>query len=739
MSRESRRRAALELAGAPQCPPRRDEESERYELEERPAYNFGLDRRDFFRVLGGGVAVAVVFTDAIALQESGRGGRRGMPQDVGSWIHIGTDGNVTVLTGKVEVGQNIRTSLSQVVAEELRVPMTAIKMVMGDTDLTPYDRGTFGSQTTPVMATQLRRVAATAREIMLDLAAERWDRTRSGLVLKDGRVTNPTTGASFGIGELVDGHELVETIPEDAPVTDPGQWTVAGQSVAKVDGREFVTGAHKYPSDVTLPDMLHGKVLRAPAFGATLTSVDLSAAEAMPGVTAVHDGEFVGVAAPTEETARAAIAAIRADWNTTPQVGQRQLFDHLKATAEGGGGQRGGGRGSNRETGSIEAGLAAADKTLEHTYTVAYIAHVPLEPRAGLASWAADGKLTVWTGTQRPFGVRTELAEAFRVPEESVRVIMPDTGSGYGGKHTGEAAVEAARLARAAGRPVRLVWTREEEFTWAYLRPAGLIEVASGATADGKLTAWEFHNYNSGGSSIATRYEVANQRIQFHRTDYPLRQGSYRGLAATANHFARETHMDELADAVGMDPLEFRLHNLADERMRAVLTAAADAFGWRDRKSGSGLGSGIACGYEKDGYIATCAEVSVNERTGEVAVTRIVAAFECGAILNPDHLKHQVEGSIVMGIGGALFEAIEFDEGKIRNPRFSQYRVPRFSDVPEIETVLLDRRDLPSAGAGETPIVAIAPALGSAIFEATGVRLRSLPLVPNGVPIEPAS
>ncbi len=728
MSKQARRRARLESAGAPQHLRSRDQEPERYELEEGPAYNFGLDRRDFFRVLGGGVAVAVVFKDAIALQESGRGARRGMPQDVGSWIHIGADGNVTVLTGKVEVGQNIRTSPSQVVAEELRVPMAAIKMVMGDTDLTPYDRGTFGSQTTPVMAAQLRRVAATAREIILDLAAKRWEGTRSGLVLKDGRVTNPTTGDSVGIGELVDGHELVETIPEDTPVTDPEQWTVAGRSVGKVDGRDFVTGAHEYPSDVTLPEMLHGKVLRAPAFGATLVSVDLSAAEAMPGVTAVHDGEFVGVAAPTEERARAAIAAIRADWNTTPQVGQRELFDHLKATADGDG------RGSNRETGSIEAGLAAADKTLEHTYTVAYIAHVPLEPRAALASWAADGKLTAWTGTQRPFGVRTELAEALRVPEESVRVIMPDTGSGYGGKHTGEAAVEAARLARAAGRPVRLVWTREEEFTWAYLRPAGVIEVASGATADGKLTAWEFHNYNSGGSSIATRYEVPNQRIQFHRTDYPLRQGSYRGLAATANHFARETHMDELADAVGMDPLEFRLQNLEDERMRAVLIAAADAFGWRDRESGSGLGSGIACGYEKGGYIATCAEVSVNERTGDVAVTRIAAAFECGAILNPDHLKHQVEGSIVMGIGGALFEAIEFDEGRIRNPRFSQYRVPRFSDVPEINTVLLDRQDLPSAGSGETPIVGIAPALGSAIFEATGVRLRSLPLAPNGVP-----
>jgi isoquinoline 1-oxidoreductase len=384
----------------------------------------------------------------------------------------------------------------------------------------------------------------------------------------------------------------------------------------------------------------------------------------------------------------------------------------------------------------MEKGMAAADSALEATYTVAYIAHAPLEPRAAVASWE-DEKLTVWTGTQRPFGVRSELAQAFRVPEERVRVIMPDTGSGYGGKHTGEAAVEAARLARAAGRPVKLVWTRQEEFTWAYFRPAGVIDVASGVRADGTLTAWEFHNYNSGGSGIDTRYEVPNQRIQFHRTEYPLRQGSYRGLAATANHFARETHMDELANAVGLDPFEFRLKNLTDDRMRAVLEAAADAFDWIERSRLPNRGSGLAVGYEKGGYIATCAEVAIGAR-GDVAIIRVVAAFECGAIVNPTHLENQVEGSIVQGIGGAMFEAVEFDSGRILNAGFTQYRLPRFSDMPDIEIVLLDRQDLPSAGAGETPIVGIAPAVGNAIFEATGQRLRSLPLVPNGLPTSDA-
>ena len=332
---------------------------------------------------------------------------------------------------------------------------------------------------------------------------------------------------------------------------------------------------------------------------------------------------------------------------------------------------------------------------------------------------------------------------------------MPDMGSGYGGKHTGECAIEAARLARAAGRPVKLVWTREEEFTWAYFRPAGLIEAKGGVRRDGTITAWEFHNYNSGGSGIATPYDVPNQHIEFHATKSPLRQGSYRSLAAAANHFARESFMDELAALAKMDPLEFRLKNLKDDRLRAVLEAAAQKFGWQRAKSSATRGFGLACGVEKGGYVATCAEVAIEPRStgvspvqehgqdgratngsnAQVRIVRVVTAFDCGAVVNPDHLKNQIEGANVMGIGGALFEAIEFENGKILNAHLSAYRVPRFGDTPKIEVVLVDRKDLPSAGAGETPIVGLAPAVGNAICAATGVRLRSLPMAPNGIKI----
>jgi isoquinoline 1-oxidoreductase len=689
-----------------------------------------MKRRDFFRALGG-VVVVLTAEPADGQQQApaARSGGLQTPREIAAWLHIGEDSAVTVFTGKVEVGQNIRTSLAQAVAEELRVPIERIRLVMGDTDLTPFDPGTFGSRTTPAMAPQLRRAAATMREVLTDLAVERWGCPREQVRIGDGSVKGPGTGQTASFGELTQGKRILKEISDAAPLTSVESWSVLGSSQPKVDGVAFVTGRHQFPSDLRLPGMLYGKVLRPPAFGASLVSADLSEAQRMPGVVVVREGNFVGAAAPDEFTAAQAVAAIRAEWKLTPQPGAAELFEYLKENpveAQGFGGA------SRHEAGSIEQGLAAADHRLRQTYTVAYIAHAPLEPRAAVAQWE-EGKLTVWTGTQRPFGVRSELAQAFGLPESQVRVLVPDTGSGYGGKHTGDAAIEAARLARAARRPVKVVWTREEEFTWAYFRPAGIIEITSGVRRDGAVTAWEFHNYNSGPAAIRTPYAIEHQRVEFHPARSPLRQGSYRALAATANHFARETHMDELAGLVGMDPLEFRLKNAQDARLRAVLEAAAEKFGWRRRKKDPGVGYGLAAGFEKGGYVATCAEVAVDRTTGAVRVVRVVEAFECGAIVNPDHLRNQVEGSIVMGLGGALFEAVEFEDGRILNPRFSAYRVPRFSDLPQIEVVLLDRKDLPAAGAGETPIVGIAPAAGNAIFDATGVRLRSLPLVPHGL------
>ncbi|HLW79933.1 MAG TPA: molybdopterin cofactor-binding domain-containing protein [Terriglobia bacterium] len=709
-------------------------EPERYELHAPPAYTFLAGRREFFKIFGAGIAIFCVLKHADALQESGRGGRRGfderLPQEISAWLHIGEDGAVTVFTGKVEVGQNARTALTQAVAEELHIAPTAVRMMMGDTDQTPFDMGTFGSRTTPTMNPQLRRASAAALDLLRDLAADAWKidpSQRARLVAADGQITDPSTQRTMAYASLVKGQKLAQAIPSEDPLIPAAEWKVMGKPLPKINGRDFVTGRHRYASDVRRPGMLYGKVLRPASLGATLASLDAHEAEAMAGVTVVHDGDFVGVAAPSAGVAARAIAALHAEWKSTPQPFSRELFDVLKknATAESDDGR------SRHETGSIDSGLAVAAHRLEQTYTVAYIAHSPLEPRAAVAEWEND-KLTVWTGTQRPFGVRSELAEAFRMPEDRVRVQMPDTGAAYGGKHSGEAAIEAARLARAARRPVKLVWTREEEFTWAYFRPAGVIEVRSGVAADGRITAWEFHNINSGASAISTPYDVANQRIEFHPAKSPLRQGSYRGLAATANHFARESHMDELANALKMDPLEFRLKNLTDERLRTAFQAAAEKFGWGRMKPEAGHGFGIAGGIEKGGYVATAAEVAVERTNGRVRIVRVATAFDCGAVVNPDGLRNQIEGANVMAIGGALFEAIEFEDGRISNGRFSRYRVPRFSDTPQIEVVLIDRKDQPPAGAGETPIVGLAPAVGNAIFAASGVRLTSMPMAPDG-------
>src|SRR5207253_3208463 len=588
-------------------------ESERYELFENPGYYFNFDRRDFIKAFGLGIVFIVPAARALAQQrgqgESGRGGsNERLPNELGAWIHIDEDGGVTVFTGKVEVGQNTRTSLTQAVADELHVPIDSVHLVMGDTDLTPFDMGTFGSRSTPTMAPQLRKAAAAAREMLIAMAAEQLKVAPGDLRIVDARFLNHDKSKTLTLAEVAKGRKLVKVIPDDIAITQPKDWTIAGTSAPKVDAKNFVTGKHRYTSDIKREGMLYGKIVQPATFNATLVSVDTKAAEAMPGVKVVTDGNFIGVVAPDQQAATKAANAIAVDWKSPGQPSNVELFDLLRKPGterRSGEGPRPQGSivdvnlqiggGGSRAQGSIADGLAAADKKLEQTYTVQYIAHAPLEPRAAVAEWNGD-KLTVWTGSQRPFGVKGELAEAFHIPEDKVRVIVPDTGSGYGGKHTGECAVEAARLAKAAGKPVKLTWTREEEFTWAYFRPAGVIDIKSGVKNDGMITAWEFHNYNSGSSGIQIKYDIPNNDIRFHPSNSPLRQGSYRGLAATANHFARESHIDELAHAVNLDALEFRLKNIKDDRLRDVLQAAAKLFGWGKTKPASGHGFGIACG-----------------------------------------------------------------------------------------------------------------------------------------------
>lgn len=689
------------------------------EVHEPVPYDFGLRRRSFVQLLGTGLLLAVSAGTAVAQRRRPRGART-----IGARVHFGKDGSITVLTGKVEAGQGARAELSEAAAEELRVPVSQIRLLMADTALVPDDGITAGSGTTPRTVPAVRRGAAAARELLAGFAAKRWGVDRGAVQVRDGKAVGPGDREPISYAELAgdetEAKALEGELPEDITLTRTRDWQVLGKPTQRPNARDLVTGAHQYPSDISRPGMLYGKVLRPPAFGARLVSVDLGPARAMKGVVVVRDEDFVGVAAPTTFQAEGALELLEnsAKWERSPHPSSKDLFQHLEQQAHGG-----------MPANPFASELAQAKQALHATYEVAYAQHAPLEPRAAVAEWA-DGQLTVWTGTQNPFGCRAELGRAFHLGEDRVRVVVPDFGSGFGGKHTGEAGVEAARLARAAGRPVSLRWTREEEFTWAYFRPAALIQIEAGLDAQGRLSCWHFVNVNSGGSGIETPYRVEKARSQFVSSEPPLRQGSYRALAATANHFARESFMDELANAARSDPLQFRLAHLENSRLRAVLQTAAERFDWsaRVRKKNPEIGVGLACGTEKGSYVAACAEVRIDPTDKSLSVRRVTQVFECGAIVNPANLMSQVQGAVVMGLGPALREEMVFENGQMQNPSFRRYRVPRFADVPELDIQLLDRPDLEPAGAGETAVMVIAPAIGNAVFHATGVRVRSMPI-----------
>lgn len=686
----------------------------------------GLSRRSFVKGLGAGLLLAVYAPAQTT--ESGNRSRGGFlgtgARNVAARIHLGPDGTITVLAGKVEGGQGARAELSQAAAEELGVPVNHIKMILADTSLVPDDGMTAGSGTTPRTVPAVRQGAAAARNLLIEVACGKWNVARNAVEMREGKVVDIADGRSFTYADLARNAESTklfqQAIPPDIELTPVDKWRVLGTPLLRPNAQSIVTGMHQYPSDFARLGMFHGKVLRAPAYGAKLVSIDTAPAKAMEDVTVVQDGTFIGVVAPNSFRARAALASLSATakWETPPQQpSSKELFDYLRQNAEGG------------VPRNPFASELAQPKVMRRTYHVPYIQHAPLEPRAAVAEWN-EGKLTVWTGSQNPFGIRRELAGTFHLPEEDVRVVIPDFGGAFGGKHTGEYAVEAARLARAANRPVSLRWTREEEFTWAYFRPAAVIDVEASLNEQNKIATWHFININSGPNAVDTPYSIGKANCRFVPSKPPLRHGSYRGLAATANNFAREVCMDELAAQGGADPLEFRLVHLENSRLRAVLEKAATEFHWQERakRKASNIGIGLACGTEKGSFVAACVEVELDRVQKALKVRDICQAFECGAIINPANLLSQVQGAIIMGLGATLWEEMQFEDGKILNASFSQYRVPRFGDVPELNIHLINRPDLPSTGAGETPIIAIAPAIANAVFRATGINVQAMPI-----------
>jgi CO/xanthine dehydrogenase Mo-binding subunit len=689
---------------------------------DKPGDGIEMSRRTFVQLLGAGILVTV--TGSIAPARRRGGGGQTIP--ITARLQVGKDGIITVMTGKVEEGQGPRAELLQAAAEELRVTADQIRMVMADTALVPDDGMTAGSRTTPRNFPPVRRAAAAAREILTRLAAEQWQVDSTSLKVQNGKITNPATNQTMTYGQLAGTKDLGEAFKQNVPseinLTPVSDWKVCGTAVPRPNIRDIVTGTHRYPSDIVRSNMLYGKVLRPPSYGAKLTSIDLSKAKAMNNVIVVQEEQFVGCAAPTTFLATKAIEAIAetASWETNSHPSSKEIYQYLREHAQSGG---------NRAENS--GGFAKASKVLSETYTTAYIQHTPMEPRAAVAEWN-NGNLTTWAGIDYPQRIQGDLARTFGISNDRVRVIVPDMGGGFGGKHTGQAVEEAARLAKAAGRPVSIRWTRAEEFTWAYFRPAAVIDCRGGLDEKGSLIAWDFTNINAGGAAINTPYRIADARTRSIRSNSPLSQGAYRCLAATANNFARESFMDELAAAAGADPLAFRLAHLDNPRIRTVLETAVKYFDWETKRKQNtpNKGFGLACGTEKGSVVAACVEVDVDIQRGRLEVRRVCEAFECGPIINPANLLSQVQGCIMMGLGGALSEEIQFEDGKILNTSFTNYLVPRFKDVPQIDVHLVNKIDIPSVGAGETPIIAVAPAISNAIFAATGVRIRSMPIRP---------
>lgn len=641
------------------------------------------------------------------------------------WLSVRPDGRVIAYAGKVEYGQGIRTGLAIEVADELRVPLEVVEVVLGDTDLVPWDMGTFGSQSTARVGLQLRKAAVTARQALLVLAADRLDLPVSDLVADSGRVSSKSDGGHFATyADLLADVHAEQDVDESIPLTPEAEFSVMGRPQHRVDAVARVTGQAVYSQDVAVEGMLFAAVLRRPSRGAKLVSVDISSAERMPGVVrVVQEPDLVAVLGDSDEHVATAMSALRCEWEeTADRSSQLDLAELLLSSAHD--------PFVAQEQGSLDDGLRVADHILEASYFVPYVSNAPMEPRAAVASWEGD-KLAVWAGSQRPFGIRTELAQRFEIDERQVRVITPEIGGGFGSKSPYPVAHEAARLARIAGAPVRVAYTRAEDMMYATVRPAALMTIKSGFRSDGTIVSWQCDAYHAGDRPFLGRrgsetpYDVPHVRVTTYTSDSPLASGSYRSLGGAANHFAREVHMDEIAAATGIDPVVLRLRNLSNPRYRRVLERAAENHGWQSGGS-SGRGQGVAIGLDVGSYAATCVQLDVQGK--EIRVERVTAALDCGLVVNPDGAKNQVEGGIVMGMGTALYEAIDFQGGRVLNAGFTRYRVPRSNDAPAIETVLCGDPDTPSTGAGEPSIVPIAAAISNAVFDRTGERHRELPI-----------
>ena len=697
---------------------------------------FASNRRDFLKRVGGGIVIFVALNDMLFGQEEAgrpRGGRPGLPSDFNAFLRIGEDGRVTCLTGKIEMGQGPITSLPQMLAEELETPLDTVDIIMGDTDLCPWDMGTFGSMTTRMFGPALRAAAAEAKVVLLELAADSLKVPQAQLVAKDGVIfdqQNPKSRMTYG--QLVKGQKIERHLQTKPSLKDPTQFKIAGQPHIRRDAEVKVTGKAHYSADIRVPGMLYARILRPPAHDAKLKNVDTAPAKQIAGVQVVQDSDLVAVLHELPDVAETALGKIKAEFDVPEAtVDDKNIFDHLLSVAPE--------PNILKQGGDLDAGKTSAAKKFDATYLNSYVAHSAMETHAALAQIEGD-KATVWASTQNPFGARDQIAQAIGFPAEKVRVITPFVGGGFGGKTFNAQAVEAAKLAKAAGKPVQVMWTREEEFFYDTFRPAAVVKINSGVDGSGKMAFWDYDVFFAGDRGAQQFYTVPNHRTAAHgggwggtRGSHPFATGAWRAPGNNTNTFARESHIDIMAAGAGIDPVAFRLNNLSDTRMIRVLKTAADRFGWTPAKAPSKRGYGVACGIDAGTYVAAIAEVAVDTAKGTVQVKRVVCAQDMGVVINPEGAKIQMEGCITMGLGYALTEEVHFKGGRVLDTNYDTYEIPRFSWVPKIETVLIENNETAPQGGGEPAIVLMGALIANAIHDATGARLFQLPMTPDRV------
>ncbi|MGD2295446.1 MAG: molybdopterin-dependent oxidoreductase [Candidatus Aminicenantes bacterium] len=690
-----------------------------------------LKRRDFLKLMGGGIVILFTVGDPLLLEAQRR--RQPLPEDFNAFLRIGEDGRITGFTGKIEMGQGVITSLAQMLADELNVPLDSVDMVMGDTDLCPWDMGTFGSMTTRFFGPPFREAAAKAREVLIELASEHLKTSPSELTAKDGVIHHKSQKQKkVTYGQLTKGKKIARQLKKKAVVDKPEDFTIAGFPVLRRDAEEKVTGKALYAGDLREPGMLYARILRPPAHDAERISIDTSGVHKIKGARVIEDGELIAVLHEDPEMAEQALKQVKAQFKKADsRLDEQTIFDHLlKVAPEGEVVSKGG---------SLAEGENNSRSVIEKTYLDGYVAHAPIEPHTATAKME-EGRIIIRASTQTPFPLKSDVAATLGMTEDKVRVIPPFVGGGFGGKTSNRQAVEAARLAKLTGKPVQVAWTRAEEFFFDTFRPAAVVKIKAGINGSGRISLWDYGVYFAGERGCQHYYTIPHHRTTAYGGgwrgapgSHPFSTGAWRAPSNNTNTFARESHIDILAAEAGIDPLEFRLSNLEDKKMIRVLEKAAKTFRWTKAKAPSGRGYGLATGIDAGTYVAHMAEVEVDKKTGRVKVKRVVCAQDMGLSINPEGAKIQIEGCITMGLGYALAEDIRFKGGEIFDLNFDTYDIPRFSWLPTIETVLVNDRDAAPQGGGEPAIICMGAVIANAIFDAVGARVLQMPMTPERV------